>query len=168
MASRNQILNQIAQKMKWGETSYYMDRNNPNDVRTLTDHENQFERFAKDSKNWGDIVNAVLEENGKTFIAAPKGGNTTEMTYVVVDAKNKNSKAFEVKVSYKNNTLIIENLMNRGKKTMFEFASALDASKQTETAEDMVTTLIKNLASYKAKTPKELKAFLESVVNTKF
>lgn len=168
MASKNDILRQISQKMKWGETSYYIDRNNPYDVRSLQDSENAFERFAKDHNNWGDIINAVYEESGKAFVAAPKGGSTSEKIYTVIDTKNKNSKSFEVKVSFKNNTLIIENLMNRGKKTMFEFASALDATKQTETAEDLVTTLIKNLSSYKTKTPKELKGFLENVVNTKF
>lgn len=168
MASRNDILKQIASKMKWGETSYYIDRNNPNDVKSLQDTENTFERFAKDHNNWGDVINAVYEESGKTYIAAPKGGSTSEKIYTVVDAKNRNAKAFDVKVYYRNNTLVIENLFNKGKKTMFEFASVLDSSKQTETAEDLVTTLIRNLASYKTKTPKELKGFLESIIDTKF
>jgi hypothetical protein len=168
MASKNDILKQIAQKMKWGETSYYMDRNNPNDVKTLQDTENAFERFAKDHKNWGDIINAVYEESGRSFIAAPKGGSTTEKIYTVIDTKNKNNKAFDVKVIYKNNTLIIENLLNKGKKTMFEFASVMEDTKQTETAEDLVTSLIRNLSSYKAKTPKELKGFLENILKTKF
>lgn len=168
MASITQIIKEISQKMKPGDTSYYIDRNNKLNTNAINDMKNDFERIAKDSKNWGDIINAVYTESGVPYVSAPKKGSNTDMTFSVLNPKNTKQKAWDVRVYFKNHTLVIENLMNRNQKTMFEFASVMDSTAQTETSEELVTSLIRNLNSYKNKSPKELKYFLESILDTKF
>jgi hypothetical protein len=168
MASLTQIIKEISQKIKPGDTSYYVDRNNKLSTNTINDMKNDFERIAKDSKNWGDIINAVYTERGVPYISAPKKGSSTDMTYTVINPKNTKQKAWDVRVRLEKNTLIIEDLMNSRSKTMFEFSSVMDAPVETKTAEDLVVSLVRNINMYKNKSPKELRLFLESVLDTKF
>lgn len=158
------ILDEIKKKVKPGESVYYMDKNNKLDAKTVTDINNEFEKFIKNQSNWQKILEAIYDQQGTSYVAAPKKGSKSEFT--VIDTKNTKNPSFEVKMSVKDSALIIENLLDKNKTTMIETAAVMNSTKDTPTAEDQVQRLMKNLKDYTNKSPKDLKEYLEAIVKT--
>jgi hypothetical protein len=158
------VINEIAEKVKPGETVYYMDKNNKLDAKTVTDLNNEFEKIIKNKSNWVKILEAIYKVNGVNYLVTKHSSDRDGM-YTVVDSKEKTS--FDVKISIKDSAFIVENLMDKGKTTTIETADVMDSTNDTPTADSQVQRLIKNLKDYTNKSPKELKAYLESIVKTK-
>lgn len=158
------IIDQIKKKVKPGQHVYYMDKNNKLDNKTLVDLNNEFEKLISNQKNWHAILEAIYDEQNTAFVAAPKKGSKTEFS--VINTKKTKDPAFDVKIEVKDNALIIKNLMDKKKTTIIETAKVMDSNKDTPTSEKQVERLQKNLKDYANKTPKELKAYLESIIKT--
>ena len=156
------ILNEIKKKVKPGTTVYYMDKNNKFDPNTVLDLNNDFEKFVKNQNNWQKILEAIYDEQGSQYVVSPNRSSKTDFT--VIDKKN--NKNFIVKIHFKDNALVIENLLDKNKTTIIETASVMDSDKDTPTADKQVDRLIKNLKSFSNKSPKELKEYLTSIIKT--
>ena len=156
------ILNEIKKKVKPGETVYYMDKNNKFDPNTILDLNNDFEKFVKNQNNWQKILEAIYDKQGSQYVVSPNNSSKTEFT--VIDKKN--NKNFNVKIHFKDNALVIENLLDKNKTTIIETASVMDSAIDTPSATTQVDRLIKNLKSFSNKSPKELKEYLKSVIKT--
>lgn len=146
------IIDEIVKKLNPGETSYYADRNNTYDTKTITDTTNEFDKFIKDKKNWVELIRAIYSnhsdfKSGKYVVAPTK----KDGEYTVIDSKKPDNAAFNVKVYVKNNTLIINNLKSKSKDTRIELGTMIEASQPTETKESFADTVIKNLKDYKGK-----------------
>ena len=155
------ILNEIKKKVKPGETVYYMDKNNKFDPNTILDLNNDFEKFVKNQNNWQKILEAIYDKQGSQYVVSP---NKSKTDFTVIDKKN--NKNFTVKMHFKDNALMIENLLDKNKTTIIETASVMDSDKDTPTADKQVDRLIKNLKSFSNKSPKELKEYLTSIIKT--
>ena len=156
------ILNEIKKKVKPGETVYYMDKNNKFDPNTILDLNNDFEKFVKNQNNWQKILEAIYDKQGSQYVVSPNNSSKTDFT--VIDKKN--NKNFKVKINFKDNALVIENLLDKNKTTIIETASVMDSTKDTPSATTQVDSLIKNLKSFSNKSPKDLKEYLKSVIKT--
>lgn len=156
------ILNEIKKKVKPGETVYYMDKNNKFDTNTILDLNNDFEKFVKNQNNWQKILEAIYDGQGSQYVVSPNKSSKTDFT--VIDKKN--NKNFTVKIHFKDNALVIENLLDKNKTTIIETASVMDSTKDTPTADKQVDRLIKNLKSFSNKSPKDLKEYLTSIIKT--
>lgn len=157
------VIDEIAKKVKPGETVYYMDKNNKYDAGTVTDLNNEFEKTIKNKSNWVKILEAIYKVKGTDYLVTKHSSDKDGM-YTVADTKKKTS--FDVKVSIKDSAFIVENLMDKGKTTVIETADVMDSSKDTPTADSQVQRLMKNLKDYANKPPKELKAYLQSIVKS--
>ena len=155
------ILNEIKKKVKPGETVYYMDKNNKFDPNTILDLNNDFEKFVKNQNNWQKILEAIYDKQGSQYVVSP---NKSKTDFTVIDKKN--NKNFNVKIHFKDNALVIENLLDKNKTTIIETASVMDSAIDTPSATTQVDRLIKNLKSFSNKSPKDLKEYLTSIIKT--
>ena len=155
------ILNEIKKKVKPGETVYYMDKNNKFDPNTILDLNNDFEKFVKNQNNWQKILEAIYDKQGSQYVVSP---NKSKTDFTVIDKKN--NKNFNVKIHFKDNALVIENLLDKNKTTIIETASVMDSAIDTPSATKQVDRLIKNLKSFSNKSPKDLKEYLTSIIKT--
>ncbi len=155
------ILNEIKKKVKPGETVYYMDKNNKFDTNTILDLNNDFEKFVKNQNNWQKILEAIYDKQGSQYVVSP---NKSKTDFTVIDKKN--NKNFNVKIHFKDNALVIENLLDKNKTTIIETASVMDSAMDTPSATKQVDRLIKNLKSFSNKSPKDLKEYLTSIIKT--
>ncbi len=155
------ILNEIKKKVKPGETVYYMDKNNKFDTNTILDLNNDFEKFVKNQNNWQKILEAIYDKQGSQYVVSP---NKSKTDFTVIDKKN--NKNFNVKIHFKDNALVIENLLDKNKTTIIETASVMDSAIDTPSATKQVDRLIKNLKSFSNKSPKDLKEYLTSIIKT--
>ena len=155
------ILNEIKKKVKPGETVYYMDKNNKFDPNTILDLNNDFEKFVKNQNNWQKILEAIYDKQGSQYVVSP---NKSKTDFTVIDKKN--NKNFNVKIHFKDNALVIENLLDKNKTTIIETASVMDSAMDTPSATKQVDRLIKNLKSFSNKSPKDLKEYLTSIIKT--
>jgi hypothetical protein len=158
--------NEIANKIKPGSISYYADRKNPYDSKTLTSLSNGFDKYIKNEKNWSEIIKAIYSNNAEfknsKYIVAP---DKKKGYFTVINTKDKNATSFQVKIEIKNNTLIITNLNDKNKKTMFEFNDMVVSNNKTETPMNFKETIIKNLNSHqKFNSPKETAQYIYELI----
>jgi hypothetical protein len=163
MAIDNKLLAEIKNKVQPGKHVKYMDKNNLLDAKTVNDPDNTLEKAIK-AKEFHKILEALYHQNNSNYVAAPKKGKKDQFT--VIDSKNTKNPSFEVTMSVVDNSLVIENLMDKKQTTIFEMGSVLDSTRDTPTTEDQVDSLMENLKKYKNKTPKELKQYLLKIVKT--
>ncbi len=138
-----------------------MDKNNKFDPNTILDLNNDFEKFVKNQNNWQKILEAIYDKQGSQYVVSP---NKSKTDFTVIDKKN--NKNFNVKIHFKDNALVIENLLDKNKTTIIETASVMDSAIDTPSATKQVDRLIKNLKSFSNKSPKDLKEYLTSIIKT--
>ena len=165
----SKIIDEIVNKLNPGGTSYYADRNNEYDNKTITALTKEFEKFIKDKKNWGELIRAIYSthtefKNGDWAIAPHKNKKDT---WTIINTKKPKIPSFDVSVSIKQNTLIINNLKQKSKNTMIEFGEMIEAQQETLTSEKFVETVIKNLNDSKSKfkSPKDVAMYLRTLIS---
>jgi hypothetical protein len=165
----NKIIEEIVKKLEPGGTSYYADRNNEYDSNTITATTKEFEKFIKDKKNWGELVRAIYstrsEFKGGEWAIAPLKG--TADTWTIINTKKPKIPAFDVKVSIKQNTLVINNLKQQSKNTFIELGEMIEAQQETMTSDKFVETVITNLEKSKSKfkSPKDVTNYLQTLIS---
>jgi len=162
------IIDEIVKKLNPGGTSYYADRNNELDQKTITDTTAEFDKFIKNDKNWGELINAIYSnhsdfKSGKYAVAPGK----KKGEFTVINTKNPKEAAFDVKVSISKNTLVINNLKSKSKDTKIELGTMIESSQPTETAAEFVDTIIDNLNKSKSsfKSPKAVATYINTLIS---
>ena len=162
------ILDEIVKKLNPGGVSYYADRNNTLDSKTITEVSNEFDKFITNEKNWGELINAIYSthadfKSGKYAVAPSK----KKGEFTVINTKNPKDPSFDVKVTISKNTLIINNLKSASNDTKIELGTMLETAQSTETPKEFAQSIIDNLESKAGsfKSPKEVVKYLEALIS---
>jgi len=162
------IIDEIVKKLNPGGISYYADRNNTYDQKTITDTTAEFDKFIKNEKNWGELISAIYSthsdfKSGKYAVAPSK----QKGVFTVINTKNPKEPAFDVKVEVVKNTLVINNLKSKSKDTKIELGTMVESTQPTTTPQEFVDNIIENLNKNKNsfKSPKAVVDYLKKIIS---
>ena len=162
------IIDEVVKKLNPGNISYYADRNNTYDHKTIIDTTAEFDTFIKNEKNWGELINAIYSnhadfKSGKYAVAPSK----KKGIFTVINTKNPKEASFDVKVEVVKNTLIINNLKSKSKDTKIELGNMIESTQPTATPKEFVDNIIENLNNNKNsfKSPKAVVDYLKKIIS---